>query len=124
MKETIIIWNHDLPRNDPNDEARPHFPKFSRILSLIAFVTLYEVIITGSFLTSSLLGSKITSNTIYLFLNPTMILYLFTAQLDLSNIMNSRGKYCMRSNLNCILKLKFNKQGNLRRKEALEPNKE
>ena len=69
-----------LPWNDPSDEARPHSPKFTRMLSRIVFVTLYEVMITGSFLTSSLLGSKITSTTIYLFLNPTMILYLLTTK--------------------------------------------
>lgn len=66
-----------LPWNDPSDEARPHSPKFTRMLSLIAFETLNWVMIMGSSPTSSLLGSKKTSTTMYLFLNPTMIvLYL------------------------------------------------
>jgi hypothetical protein len=34
-----------VPWNDPRDEAKPHSPKFTRILSLIAFETLYCVII-------------------------------------------------------------------------------
>jgi hypothetical protein len=66
-----------LPWNDPSDEARPHSPKFTRMQSLIAFETLNWVMIMGSSPTRSLLGSKKTSTTMYLFLNPTMIvLYL------------------------------------------------
>jgi len=71
MGFTYFTWN------DPSDEARPHSPKFTRMLSLIAFETLNWVTMTGSSPTRSLLGSKKTSTTMYLFLNPTMIvLYL------------------------------------------------
>lgn len=71
-----LVTSH-IPWNDPSKEARPHSPKFTRMLSLIAFDTLNWVSITGSSTGSSLFGSKNTSTTIYLFLNPTMILYLY-----------------------------------------------
>jgi len=63
-----------LPWNDPNDEAKPHSPKFSKRLSFTALETLNCVIITELSPAFSLLGLRKTSITMYLFLNPTMIL--------------------------------------------------
>jgi len=66
--------NYYWPWNDPNDEAKPHSPKFTRRLSLTALEILNCVIITEPSPTLSLLGLRKTSITMYLFLNPTMIL--------------------------------------------------
>lgn len=63
-----------IPCNDPSEEARPHSPKLRRMLSLIAFETLCWLRIMGSSFEISLFGSTDTSITMYLFLNPTMMI--------------------------------------------------